>query len=147
MSKTTIKRKFWQFHLSTLVVGFLGLGVLLLLNIRVRQHYTFGSENLIHREQYFGWPLIACDHHRQWHTVIRNPDSFDEEEVLDEDGYYLDWPFSTSEARFTTYFEADGISPWRKSPFLIDLVSNSVILAVVILLCELLIRRREDRKT
>jgi hypothetical protein len=140
-------RKFWRFHLLTLVTASLSIGVLLMLNLSVRQHFTFGSENVVLREHFFGWPVIACDHHRQWHTVIRNSVSLDEEEVLDEDAYFLDWPLSSAAAQITTYFEPEGISPWWKSPFLIDVFSSGAIMVVVVAVSELLIRRREARKT
>ena len=135
------KRRFWQLHLSTLIAGSLGIGVFFTLNLQVRESIGWGSEGILDREDYFGWPVWACEHYRRYKY-----DGIDEGDKLDEDRYYVDWPLSSSWARHTVYFETEGISPWWKSPFIIDVLVNCLLLVVVIFLCEWFIRRLEGRK-
>lgn len=127
-----------QLHLLTLIVAVLSAGGILFLNLHVRESVSFGSEGEGQQNDYFGWPLFACERHITYHMIPRGgpQNTTDYQEIVDTSSYFLDYPLSRSVAKHTTLFEASGISPWWRSPFLIDLIAFTAIVGGSTGVCE-----------
>jgi hypothetical protein len=124
------KRRFWQIHLSTVLLSMLVMGVILLLSFAPRESRAFTDSFKADRVQ--GWPIEAqiCIVQKIPYVVIVNPiKSFGA-------GYdygriqYHKWPSNSA------------ILMW----VIPDLIVAVFVASIFAFICELYIRRREGRK-
>ena len=130
------KRRWFSFHLSTLLVAVLVAGVVLWLNmprIRAATPNEVGSLAYRHRANYMHWQMQTRGWPLQFAFSLRGSNS---------DGGWKELSRSLYMTERLFYLNNNGIN----KPFFLDLFIAAAIVGIVTVLSEWTVRRREARR-